>query len=178
MESLRDKLLRLIIVPDGADPNAAVDALLAASYRCADHDALLPADQFAWRREPRRANGVDRQAYCRTHQSQRNSAAQKKRMQQTEARKAQTERAKARRPKDKAARAAWTKMDRRRNPGKYADRYNDWLERNRDKRKVSQDAYRERQKLRSRPSVRDARVTGQRPSIANARVRRDQDNES
>lgn len=162
MEDLRTKLLRLIVIPEGIDrtPESVADELLAATYRCADCDAQRPADVFAWRKDPRVRWQVTRQAYCRTHQSARNSAAQKKRMADADARKAQTERAKARRPLDRPMRAKWSRADYRKHP---------------EKRKASQDAWRERQKLRSRPSVPDARITGRRASVANARrIRRDE----
>ena len=178
MEDLRTKLLRLIVIPPDSDrtPESVADELLSATYRCADCVAQRPADVFAWRKDPRVRWQVTRQAYCRTHQSVRNSAAQKKRMAQEDARKAQTERAKARRPLDRPMRAKWSRMDYQKHPEKYAERYKAWVEANPEKRKASQDAWRERQKLRSRPSVTDARITGRRASVANARrIRRDED---
>ena len=163
---LRSKLITLIVLPPGSDQTAesVADILLAASYRCADcaratgGDGLRPAEAFAWRKSPRSRYGVDKQGYCRTHQSARNSAAQKERLANPDARAAQTKRTLKNRDQERSKRNAWQRANARKNPELHAARYRAWVEANPDKRKASQDAYRARQRLRSLPSVARAKV--------------------
>jgi hypothetical protein len=161
---LRSKLSTILVLPPDADAEAVIDALLAESYRCADcaretgGDGLNPADAFAWRKAPKARYGVAPQSYCRRHLSARNGAAQKKRLSDPDARKAQTTRTLKNRANERTKRNAWQRANARKHPEQNALRYRAWVEANPEKRKASQDAYRERQRHHSRPSLKGARV--------------------
>ena len=138
------------------DPIEVPDAVLNQSYRCADcaketgGDGLQPGSEFNWARAPKYKLGFRKQSYCKRHQSLRNGAAQKKRLQQPEAKEARRawdrehwKRYQARRYADSRAWYARHREER-------AEAYRAWVERNPGKRKASQDAWRARQRLRGR----------------------------
>jgi hypothetical protein len=184
MDDLREKLIRLIVLPETSDRTreAVVDELLAQQYRCADcaketgGDGLNPAEAFAWRAAPRYRLGVTRQGYCRRHQSIRNSAAQRERLKDKDARKAQTERTLQALPQDPAERSARRKKHDQlyslRHREARALRYRDWVERNPEKRKASQDEWRARQRHRMRPAVLRGQQVARRMSARAARIQR------
>ena len=147
------------------------EELLQKEYACPDcaaetgGDGLRPGTEFAWVPAKNYRYNLRRNTYCKRHQSIRSSASRKKRL--------------ASEPKDgpvwQAKRAADLALkerhpDRRREQTRLAAaRYRQnhperaraavraWAERNPEQRKVSQDAYRQRHKLRGVRPVRRKR---------------------
>lgn len=140
-------------------PVEVPEELLAQEYPCkdcadergGDDKGLNPGSAYTWVRAKAYKGGVRRTAYCKRHQSIRNGRAQKTRMQQPEA---------------KAKRRAWDRENwrryvtaryaayrsyYRRNRERRLAYYAEWAAANPDKRKASQDAWRERRRLRGRP---------------------------
>lgn len=136
--------------------------LLDQLYVCSDcaaetgGDGLRPGSEFPWSKAPKYKHGLRRGAYCKRHQSLRSGAANAKRL--------------ANAPKDgevwQKKRAAEKRYRERRGTGyleiqrermrAYRKRHPDrarasvaaWAEKNRAKRKESQDAYVARRRLR------------------------------
>lgn len=143
--------------------------LLSQTYQCPDCAAEglgpKPGSEFSWAAAPKYKDGVRRVNYCKVHQSKRASASRAKRLAES--------------PKDGPVWAAKRAADRR-----YVDKNRDawrekqversrrwrklhpeasraavatWAEKNRAKRKASQDAFVQRRRLRGVRPIRGKR---------------------
>ena len=125
-----------------------------AMYPCPDCAAeqgdagLNPASEFYWVKAPRYKDGVRRSPHCKRHTKARQLAARNKSEPGSGTREAKrrADRADAARNRDKQR--VHSATYRKRHPEKVAERYRNWVERNRDKRKATQDAYQQRKRLR------------------------------
>lgn len=154
---LRKKLLGLLVVPPDEErtPEQIVDWLLEQQYRCADCGEDRPANVFAWRRVKAASRGFRRfgvapQGYCRSHQSIRNGASQKERLKKPEAKEKRRAWDRANWTRYRARRYAEFRRYYARNRARLLANYAQWAADNPEKRKASQDAYRERKRQRSR----------------------------
>lgn len=135
-------------------PVTVPEALLTQTYSCPDcvKEGVvepLPGSEFNWATAPRYAAGVRRQTYCKRHQSARNGAAQKKRLQQPEAQAARREYQKKTWKRYMAKRYAQNRAYYARKRVERRAAYDRWAAENPERRKASRDAWRARQKLRS-----------------------------
>lgn len=130
---------------------------LRSLYQCADCalEGLgpKPGSEYNWVKAARYKGGVRRLPYCKVHQSARNGAAQKKRMQRPEAKQKRRAWFRANWTRYRAANYAASRAYYQRKREERAAQYREWVAANPEKRKASQDAWRQRQRLRGRPSV-------------------------
>lgn len=142
-------------------PVEVPDELLQQLYQCKDcaKEGIgpLPGTEFNWVKAARYKNGVRRDAYCKRHQNIRKVAANKKARQDPEVNQRLLDYYKGRREKDQPKARLRQARWRKKHPELAASHYYDWLERNRAKRKESQDAYRERRRVRGSQPVRRKR---------------------
>lgn len=145
------------------------EEFLSQSYQCADCAAEglgpKPGAEFSWVSAPKYKGGVRRTPYCKAHQSKRASASRAKRLAEEpkdgpvweakrEADRRYVERHRAEWRKKQAERSRrW----RQRHPEQARLSVAAWAEKNRAKRKQSQDAFVQRRRLRGVRPIRGKR---------------------
>ena len=146
--------------------------LLSQTYQCPDCAAEglgpKPGSEFSWAAAPKYKDGVRRVNYCKAHQSKRASASRAKRLAESpkDGPVWEAKRASDRRYVDRN-RVEWRKQQaersrrwRQRHPEQARMSVAAWAEKNRAKRKESQDAYIQRRRVRGVRPIRGKRGQG------------------
>jgi hypothetical protein len=147
----------------------APEELLNQRYQCPDcaAEGLGPklGSEFSWPKAPKYRDGVRRNNYCKAHQSKRTSASRAKRLAESpkdgpvwEAKRA-TDRRYVDRNRDewRKKQAERSRLWRQRHPEQARLSVAAWAEKNRAKRKESQNAFVQRRRLRGVRPIRGKR---------------------